>query len=296
MASRQIVTCDGCEREESCLPTTWWKTNVPTGFMTGDLSEKTPTQADLCPECFERAAEVFCGYRNAKAKKAAKAALAKQIKASLPTAAQAIDGLKQMMTEAPEPSPVVAAAPQECAPRSLTLPAKQAAPVKTTLCEYPDGMRERAKWGERTKAIISALRAGASTATEIAMHAAVTRSYVRYAMATLIERGEAYVEPNSNPSRYVLADAVRNGDRPHNPWLRTPHRRRRGKVLVATQKAPGIAQKILEALSTGPTTLDDLVKALAPAPMKSVRTGLWNLRRDRAVTVENNVWRLLAAS
>lgn len=63
MATKQIVTCDGCEREETSMPADWMKANVPAGFLSGNLKERASTAADLCPTCVDRAASVFAGYR-----------------------------------------------------------------------------------------------------------------------------------------------------------------------------------------------------------------------------------------
>lgn len=63
MATKQIVTCDGCEREETSIPADWMKANVPAGFLSGNLKDRSPASADLCPVCVDRAASVFAGYR-----------------------------------------------------------------------------------------------------------------------------------------------------------------------------------------------------------------------------------------
>lgn len=63
MATKQIITCDGCEREETAPQPKWMKVNAPAGFLTGDMKDRAPTQADLCPTCMHKAAMVFSAYR-----------------------------------------------------------------------------------------------------------------------------------------------------------------------------------------------------------------------------------------
>lgn len=72
MSIKQIVTCDGCGLAEMGAPSNWLSVNVPSRFLSGVPSEKGNAAADLCPQCYERAAMVFNGYRTAVASAAAK--------------------------------------------------------------------------------------------------------------------------------------------------------------------------------------------------------------------------------
>jgi len=237
MASKQIVTCDGCEREESSYLPTWWKVNVPRGFLTGDLSEKAPAEGDLCPQCLKRAALVFSGYRKAAFRKAERA-----------------DAKPALIVTKQEPPPQPASEQQ---------------------------IADRAKWGTRMRLIIDAMRAGATTDTDIAHRANATMHHVRWVLRRLMQRGQVTCRTDMTPWQWSLVAGTNPGPRANVRGGRRGSRRRGAPALVT--KSPGISKRVRELLTTGPASLEDLAKALAPAHIRSIRTAVQNLLRDRAI-------------